>query len=111
MSDTNGTAVSTAPKIQYIPVPEDPPNKLCPICQESFDQVWLEEAQDFVWMDAVKKSGRIYHASCHAEVAKDDIAKGLRATPDPESVLGKRKGMVDVNEVGGSPRMSKMLKV
>jgi hypothetical protein len=47
---------------------------------------WLDEAQEFVWMDAIKIGGRIYHASCHSEVKRDG------ATPEP--VLGKRKNEV-----------------
>lgn len=47
---------------------------------------WLDDAQEFVWMDAVKIGARIYHASCHAEAKKDG------GTPEP--VLGKRKNEV-----------------
>ena len=47
---------------------------------------WLDDAQEFVWMDARKAGDRIYHASCYAEATKD------RATPEP--VLGKRKAEV-----------------
>lgn len=87
---TSSVAAITAavtPKLQYIPVPEDPPNSLCPICQEKFEMKWLDEAQEFVWIDAVNLGGRIYHASCHREAKRD-------ATPEVESVLGKRKNEV-----------------
>lgn len=47
---------------------------------------WLDDAQEFVWMDAVKIGARIYHASCHAEAKKDG------STPEP--ILGKRKNEV-----------------
>ncbi|KAK3397216.1 hypothetical protein B0T20DRAFT_252128 [Sordaria brevicollis] len=54
----------------YIPVPEDSAkvNNMCPICQERFEMKWLDEAQEWVWMDATKVGGRVYHASCHREV-------------------------------------------
>ncbi len=54
---------------------------------------WNDEAQDFVWMDAVKIGARVYHASCHAEVQKDGGSTPLR-TSTPDSVLGKRKAGV-----------------
>lgn len=59
---------------------------VCPICQEKFEMKWLDDAQEFVWMDAIKIGNRIYHASCHAEAKKDG------GTPEP--VLGKRKNAV-----------------
>jgi len=55
---------------------------------------WLDDAQEFVWMDARKVGYRIYHASCYAEATKDGGRDGAkRATPEP-SVLGKRKAEV-----------------
>lgn len=76
--------------MQYLPVPDDPAmaNSVCPICQEKFEMKWLDEAQEFVWMDAKKIGERIYHASCHEEATKDKIK---RLTPEPVGVLGKRK--------------------
>ena len=56
----------------WLPVPEDSGtgkvNNMCPICQEKFEMKWLDEAQEWVWMDAMKVGGRVYHASCHREV-------------------------------------------
>jgi len=82
--DAESSAAKT-PKLQYLAVPDDPvlANSVCPICQEKFDTKWLDDAQDFVWMDAVMISGRIYHASCHSEARRDGAT--------PERVLGKRK--------------------
>lgn len=75
-------------------------NTTCPICQERFETVWHDEAQEWVWMDAVKIGGRIYHASCHAEASKDggNVNNGTSSssrnrTPDP-ALLGKRKADV-----------------
>ena len=98
---TGGKANAMDPKTKYIPVPSDQTiaNLPCPICQEKFDTVWNDEAQDFVWMDAVRVGGRVYHASCHSEVWREEGARtpvgagGRTGTPD--SVLGKRKAEND----------------
>jgi pre-mRNA cleavage complex 2 protein Pcf11 len=60
----------------------------CPICQEKFDPTWNVEANDFVWMDALKVNGKIYHATCWDEYSK---GSGIVAPSTPDSVLGKRK--------------------
>ena len=89
---TNAAGSATKnPKLQYLPVPDDPvlANSVCPICTENFEKRWLDEAQDFVWMDAKEVRGRVYHASCYAEATKDI----KRNTPEP--VLGKRKAEDD----------------
>jgi pre-mRNA cleavage complex 2 protein Pcf11 len=62
----------------------------CPICQEKFEVSRNEELQDFVWMDAVKIGGRVYHATCYADLKKDGGNTPAR-TATPDSVLGKRK--------------------
>jgi len=82
------------PKAQWIPVPDDGTNTVCPICQEKFEMKWLDEAQEWVWMDAVRVGGRAYHASCHAEAARDGGGSNARGTPEP--VLGKRKADVSL---------------
>lgn len=91
-------------------------NAACPICQERFETVWHDEAQEWVWMDARRVGGRVYHASCHEEVSKASGAGGMggpggpagfvlgldRArsqTPDG-SVLGKRKADVSFRGPG-----------
>ncbi|KAI9834495.1 MAG: hypothetical protein M1826_002649 [Phylliscum demangeonii] len=84
----------------WIAVPNEPnvANTTCPICQERFETVWHDEAQEWVWMDAVKIGGRAYHATCHAEAARDGNASqppngrsSRTLTPEPAAVLGKRK--------------------
>ena len=83
-----GGAATKGPKLQYMAVPDDPQiNSVCPICQEKFEMKWLDEAQEWVWMDAVKVGPRVYHASCHSEATRD-------RENTPESVLGKRKAEV-----------------
>ena len=88
-------AAKEDPKNKYLPVPADTTlaSLPCPICQEKFVTSWNDEAQDFVWMDAVKIGARVYHASCHAEVKKEGGSTPLR-TNTPDSVLGKRKAGV-----------------
>ena len=91
-------AAKNDPKNKFIPVPNDSvlASAPCPICQEKFDTSWNEEAQDFVWMDAIKIGSKVYHGTCYAELKKDGANTPLR-TPTPESVLGKRKaGVSDV---------------
>ncbi|TWU75674.1 hypothetical protein ED733_007329 [Metarhizium rileyi] len=78
---------------EYIPVP-DPAggiNNICPICQEKFENKWLDTAQEWVWLDTVLVGNRAFHASCHAEATRDrEGTPGLsRRTPEP--LLGKRK--------------------
>ncbi|KAI0407040.1 hypothetical protein F4802DRAFT_555434 [Xylaria palmicola] len=94
-----GGPTTKAPRIQYIPVPDDPvlAASVCPICQDKFETRWLDDAQEFVWSDAIKVGDRIYHASCHREAFKDGGGGGTpmytRNTPEP--VLGKRKAEQD----------------
>lgn len=95
----NGAAGSSAkaPKRQYIPVPSDPvlKNLPCPICQENFKQIYLDDAGDWVWEDAINAGGRVYHASCHQEVTGGS-ATAMYARSTPEPVLGKRKAEVSL---------------
>ncbi|KAI0513223.1 hypothetical protein F5B22DRAFT_612736 [Xylaria bambusicola] len=96
---TSGSAVAKAPKTQYIPVPDDPvlAASVCPICQDKFETRWLDDAQEFVWADAIKVGDRVYHASCHQEAFKDGggppplYSAPMHARSTPEPVLGKRK--------------------
>lgn len=78
---------------QYIPVPDPSSgiNNVCPICQEKFENKWLDTAQEWVWLDAVLVRNRAYHGSCFAEATRDrETTPGMsRRTPEP--VLGKRK--------------------
>ncbi|KAK9778829.1 hypothetical protein SCAR479_04453 [Seiridium cardinale] len=96
-----------APKLQYIPVPSDPAlkNSVCPICQENFKQIYLDDAGDWVWEDAIQVDGRIYHASCHQEVSGGlaNTAGAYRSTPEP--VLGKRKAEDELSGVRGKMRL------
>ncbi|KAI1809323.1 hypothetical protein GGS20DRAFT_318157 [Poronia punctata] len=85
------------PKDQYIPVPDDPvlAASICPICQDKFETRWLDDAQEFVWSDAIKVGDRIYHASCHREAFRDGGGTPMYSRGTPEPVLGKRKAEQD----------------
>lgn len=88
---------SEAAKPKYIAVP-DPSrgiNTVCPICQDRFENKWLDTAQEWVWLDTVLVGNRAYHASCHAEATRDrEGTPGLGRTPEP--VLGKRKAETSI---------------
>ncbi|KAF2491827.1 hypothetical protein BU16DRAFT_468421 [Lophium mytilinum] len=100
---SNGTsaggpaAAKKEAKDQYIHVPTDAAlvHAPCPICQEKFEPQWLVEANDFVWMDAIKVNEKVYHATCWEEYSRGSGLGGGRGTPD--SILGKRKAEVSSN--------------
>jgi pre-mRNA cleavage complex 2 protein Pcf11 len=66
-------------------------NTVCPICQDRFENKWFDQAQDWVWLDAVLVGGRAYHASCHAEATRDREGSAPPPTATSLGVLGKRK--------------------
>ncbi|KAI2642077.1 hypothetical protein GGS21DRAFT_289345 [Xylaria nigripes] len=97
-ADANsGGSTTKTPKTQYIPVPDGAvmAASVCPICQEKFETRWLDDAQEFVWADAIKVGDRIYHASCHQEAFKDGGGTPMCTRTTPEPVLGKRKAEQD----------------
>lgn len=94
--------VKKATKDKYVSVPDIALGRApCPICQEEFKDHWLVEENDFVWMDAVKVNGRIYHATCWEEYSK---GAGIATPSTPDSVLGKRKAEVSTPASGKKVR-------
>lgn len=80
---------------QYVVVPDaSETHRVCPICQEELKYVWHDETEEFVWMDAKHVSGRIFHASCHAEASKDRAAGGSRGGTPEAAGASKRKAEV-----------------
>lgn len=69
----------------YVKAPVDAAaaNTACPICQERFETSWLDEEQEFVWIDAVEVGGRVFHKSCRDEVTRNS------ATPAPNNIYGR----------------------
>ncbi|KAI0952130.1 hypothetical protein AcV7_008030 [Taiwanofungus camphoratus] len=52
----------------------------CPICKEPLKSEFLEDDEEWVWRNAVKKDDKIFHATCHAEAmaSKTTLAVRLR---------------------------------
>ncbi|KAF3912910.1 hypothetical protein AA313_de0208286 [Arthrobotrys entomopaga] len=98
--NSNGAAAQETNPQNYILAPNDPSmsNITCPVCKEKFTTVWHPDAEDWVLMDAIKSGGRIYHASCFAEISKENpvgSAIGSRgSTPENSISKGKRKADV-----------------
>ncbi|OAA73878.1 mRNA cleavage factor complex component Pcf11 [Cordyceps fumosorosea ARSEF 2679] len=83
---------ASSPKFILVPEPSSGINNVCPICQEKFENKWLDTAQEWVWLDAVLVRNRAYHASCHDEATRDrEGTPGVSSRRTPEPVLGKRK--------------------
>lgn len=92
------------PQYMAVPEPGSGVNTVCPICQERFENKWLDTAQEWVWLDAVLVGGRAYHASCHAEATMDREGTPGASRPTAEPVLGKRKADAAVS----SPKVRAM---
>ncbi|KAK1233313.1 mRNA 3' end processing factor [Marasmius sp. AFHP31] len=109
----------------------------CPVCKEILSPEFVEDDEEWVWKNAIKKDDRIYHATCHAEASSNTLVARLRTdvssrsrsgTPErvfqpkqqtpprglssPESKLAGIKRKVDDNdtlsETEGTPRLKKM---
>jgi pre-mRNA cleavage complex 2 protein Pcf11 len=105
---TNGPSGATGrvkkqAKDRYVLVPQDVmlAHAPCPICQENFEPQWSKDANDFVWMDAIKVGGKIYHATCWEEYSK---GAGIAMPSTPDSVLGKRTAETGTPASGKKPR-------
>ncbi|KAK4172435.1 putative PCF11 component of pre-mRNA 3'-end processing factor CF I [Triangularia setosa] len=89
-------------KKRYIIAPDESAaeggvNKVCPICQEKFQSRYLEEVQDWVWMDAIMVGGgkRVFHGTCWDEVNGGSQGAGHQGAGYQGAgglpLLGKRK--------------------
>ncbi|KAI0771561.1 hypothetical protein BD413DRAFT_549604 [Trametes elegans] len=69
-------------RAMYVVVPPGDEAKpiSCPICKELLKSEFLEDDEEWVWRNAVKKDDRIYHATCHAEAvaSKSSLVVRLR---------------------------------
>jgi pre-mRNA cleavage complex 2 protein Pcf11 len=87
-------------------------DQLCPICKEKFDSEWDEDKEEWVWKNAIKIGGKIYHANCFAETGKTvGSNSGSRSgTPQPSeslgSILGKRKAVTSNPEGSKAARLT-----
>ncbi|KAF9076755.1 hypothetical protein BDP27DRAFT_1254578 [Rhodocollybia butyracea] len=60
----------------------------CPICKEPLKSEFIEDDEEWVWKNAVKKDDRIFHATCHAEAVTNVLAVRLRSDPNSRSRSG-----------------------
>jgi pre-mRNA cleavage complex 2 protein Pcf11 len=85
----------TSLKSQYVTVPPGDEAKplSCPICKETLSIEFLEDEEEWVWKNAVKKDDRVYHATCRAEAA---AANSLVTRLKTETGLGSRGSTPEV---------------
>ncbi|KAF9057660.1 hypothetical protein BJ165DRAFT_1422254 [Panaeolus papilionaceus] len=90
-------------RAQYVIVPpgHEAESVACPICKETLKSEFLEDDEEWVWRNAVKKDDRIYHATCHAEalVSTNSLAARLRT----EKAYNSRDVTPEVQSTG-TPR-------
>ncbi|KNC24041.1 hypothetical protein FF38_01810 [Lucilia cuprina] len=53
-------------KTNYVEIPADSEGT-CPVCQEPYETSWSEEAENWVWTNAVEINGHHIHATCSAD--------------------------------------------
>ncbi|KAG6378685.1 hypothetical protein JVT61DRAFT_12956 [Boletus reticuloceps] len=67
---------------QFVVVPpgDEAKSISCPICKETMQSEFLEDDEEWVWRNAVKRDDRIYHATCHLEAitSAQNLAARLR---------------------------------
>lgn len=75
-------------RAQYVVVPAGDEAKLvsCPICKELLKSEFLEDDEDWVWKNAIKKDSKVYHATCYAE------ATAVKSSYAARLLLGSRSG-------------------
>lgn len=61
---------------KYTEVPLDS-NVVCPVCQEPHETSWSEEAENWVWMNAVEVDGHYFHATCFADPQNKQLVATL----------------------------------
>ncbi|RDA84967.1 hypothetical protein CP532_1751 [Ophiocordyceps camponoti-leonardi (nom. inval.)] len=105
------TQTEKGPSFMAVPEAGSGVHNVCPICQEKFENKWLDTAQEWVWLEAVLVGNRAYHESCHAEATRDRegtpaaaAAAALSSRRTPEIVLGKRKAETSIS----SPKVRAM---
>jgi len=67
--------------LQYVTVPpgDEIKSVLCPICKDAMDCEFVEDDEEWVWKNAVKKSEKLYHATCYAEVSASRLHSAERS--------------------------------
>ncbi|KAG0709743.1 hypothetical protein DFH29DRAFT_885631 [Suillus ampliporus] len=102
-------------RTQFVVVPPGDEAKpiSCPICKETLKTEFLEDDEEWVWKNAVKKDDKIYHATCHAEamssmhtlasrLRQDTASRSRSGTPDAPRATPP-KGMRSIQSNSLSP--------
>ncbi|KAF8525345.1 hypothetical protein JB92DRAFT_2877529 [Gautieria morchelliformis] len=85
-----------------VPTGDEAKSIQCPICKEVLKSEFLEDDEDWVWMNAVRVQGRIYHATCHAETSTaNSLASRLRH--EAAAAERSRSGTPEVAGVRSTP--------
>jgi len=69
----------------------------CPICKETLKSEFLEDDEDWVWKNAIKKDDRIFHATCHDQALS--LTSSFAAKLRTEKLNGSRSGTPDVQSI------------
>jgi pre-mRNA cleavage complex 2 protein Pcf11 len=72
----------------------------CPICQETLKCEFLEDEEEWVWCNAIKKDEKIYHATCHAEASLSATTLAARLKTD-SSTSRSRSGTPGTSQKAG----------
>jgi len=80
-SSSMGHSAVATKKEYYVKAPADAAvaHHACPICQEEFKTVWLDGAQEWVWMDAMAMDEKTYNASCILDMSKHRGNEGMKS--------------------------------
>jgi pre-mRNA cleavage complex 2 protein Pcf11 len=84
---------------QYVIVPPGDEAQVvsCPICKETLKSEFLEDDEDWVWKNAIKKDDRIFHATCHAQALS--LTSSFAAKLRTEKLNGSRSGTPEVQTI------------
>ncbi|KAI6047416.1 hypothetical protein EDC04DRAFT_2623243 [Pisolithus marmoratus] len=74
-------------RAQFVVVPpgDEAKSIYCPICKETMKSEFLEDDEEWVWRDAVRKDDKIYHATCHSEAVTSTLSLAARLRNDGSS--------------------------
>ncbi|KZT12516.1 uncharacterized protein LAESUDRAFT_718777 [Laetiporus sulphureus 93-53] len=61
-----------------VPPGDEAKSIFCPICKELLKSEFLEDDEEWVWRNAVKRDDKIYHATCHAEATANKSTLAIR---------------------------------
>jgi pre-mRNA cleavage complex 2 protein Pcf11 len=84
---------------QYVIVPPGDEAQVvsCPICKETLKSEFLDEVEDWVWKNAIKKDDRIFHATCHDQALS--LTSSFAAKLRTEKLNGSRSGTPEVQSI------------